>query len=154
MPREEAIFAGDDLPTSRHFAAFESDKIAVGCASFHLNSWENQPAYQLRGMATDPHWCGRGIGTQVLGAAMRAIRSDSAVALFWCNARLAALGFYKKLGWAIASERFEIPTAGPHYRMVLRDISQVIAAMESVPGRAHRGEKGPARPALQTKPPV
>jgi len=33
------------------------------------------------------------------------------------NARVPAAGFYTKLGWTIASEQFEVPTAGPHYRM-------------------------------------
>src|SRR5690349_2934028 len=34
LPRAEAIFAGDDAPTSRHYGAF-CDGTAVGCATLH-----------------------------------------------------------------------------------------------------------------------
>jgi len=40
--------------------------------------------------------------------------------LLWCNARVPAVGFYESLGWRVVSERFEIPTAGPHVKMVRR----------------------------------
>jgi GNAT superfamily N-acetyltransferase len=122
LPRTEAIFPGDDLPTSYHFAACTSAGEVIGCTTFHLNSWENQPAYQLRGMATDPTWAGKGIGRAVVTYSIDTIKAASHVHLFWCNARLIAIPFYEKLGWRIASERFEIPTAGPHHRMVLEEI--------------------------------
>jgi hypothetical protein len=40
--------------------------------------------------------------------------------LLWCNARVPAVPFYREMGWAVVSEPFEIPTAGPHVRMVKR----------------------------------
>lgn len=119
LPRSEAVFAGDDLPSTHHFAALGQSSGVIGCATFHLNSWQDEPAFQLRGMATDPAWAGKGIGTAVLTRAITTIKSMSPVQQFWCNARLIAVPFYQKLGWKIASERFEIPTAGPHHRMVL-----------------------------------
>ena len=61
LPREEAIFPGDDAPTSRHCGAFVGDA-AVGCATFHASRWEDEPAWQLRGMATLPEFRGKGIG--------------------------------------------------------------------------------------------
>jgi len=148
LPREAAMFPGDELPGSFHFGAFieahavecscdacvaidrrsseaatqasqlQNQESAICCATFHLNSWQDKPAWQLRGMATDPAWAGRGIGSAVLKFAIETIRAASSVNLFWCNARLPAVPFYQRLGWAIASERFEIPTAGPHHRMV------------------------------------
>ena len=121
LPRADAMFPGDDLPTSYHFAAFAKAKEAIGCTTFHLNSWQNQPAFQLRGMATDAAWAGKGIGRALVTYAITTIKTASPVHLFWCNARLIAIPFYEKLGWQIASERFEIPTAGPHHRMVLGD---------------------------------
>ncbi len=120
LPRSEAMFPGDELPTSHHFAAFvDGDPNAIGCATFHQNTWQDQPAFQLRGMATDPAWAGKGVGTTVLRFAIESIRLASPIRVFWCNARLIAIPFYEKLGWRIASERFEIPAAGPHHRMVL-----------------------------------
>jgi GNAT superfamily N-acetyltransferase len=119
LPRSEAMFPGDDLPSSFHFAAVIGESSVIGCATFHLNSWENAPAYQLRGMATDPPWAGRGVGKALLSFAIQSILAESTVHRFWCNARLIAIPFYQRMGWKIASELFEIPTAGPHYRMTL-----------------------------------
>ena len=119
LPREAAIFDGDHLPDSRHYGAFEAGR-AVGCATLLLNQWEGEPAWQLRGMAVAPHLCGRGVGRAVLQFLEADVRETSPVRLLWCNARVPASGFYRKQGWSIRSEQFEIPTAGPHYKMTKR----------------------------------
>ena len=116
LPRSEAIFKGDELPTSHHFAAFANGK-CVGCATFHLNEWEGRPAYQLRGMATDSEFRGGGIGTALLELAEETLKKAGPIRQLWCNARTPALNFYKKQGWKVVSEEFFIPTAGPHFRM-------------------------------------
>jgi predicted GNAT family N-acyltransferase len=36
----------------------------------------------------------------------------------WCNARVSAMGFYRKAGWTVESEEFEIEGVGPHVRML------------------------------------
>lgn len=118
LPREEAMFNGDDADTSLHFCAQEqATSRVVCCATFHLNTWENQPAYQLRGMATDTDCRGLGLGANVLTLAESAIIHHTPVRLLWCNARTPALGFYQKQGWVVRSELFHIPTAGPHVKM-------------------------------------
>jgi GNAT superfamily N-acetyltransferase len=124
LPREAANFPGDELPTSRHYGAFvlnDSQAGAVGCATFHLNQWEGEPAWQLRGMATAEQFRRRGLGRAMLALADRELPGEAAgPSLFWCNARVPAVGFYELLGWKVMSESFEIPTAGPHVRMVRR----------------------------------
>ena len=90
----------------------------IGCASFMLNAWEGEPAYQLRGMATRADRCGHGIGAALLAHAIADLQRQTDVRLLWGNARKAAIGFYEKQGWAIASEEFEIPTVGPHLKIV------------------------------------
>src|SRR5205814_10395187 len=65
LGREAAIIEGDELPTSHHFAAFADGK-CVGCATFHLNQWEGESAYQLRGMAPAPELRSGGFGTELL----------------------------------------------------------------------------------------
>jgi len=122
LPRSEAIFAGDDLPHNFHFGAFEvlgaqSAEQAVGCATFHLNQWAEQPAWQLRGMAIDVRWQGAGVGRAILLYAERSIAQVSDITRYWCNARLSAIPFYERMGWQVASDLFDIPTAGPHRKM-------------------------------------
>jgi ribosomal protein S18 acetylase RimI-like enzyme len=133
LPRHEAVFDGDELPTTRHCGAFPATRAgdqrtggkgaAVGCATMLLNAWEGEPAWQLRGMATAPEFRGRGLGRLMLQHLERRLLDDpprAAPRLLWCNARVPAVGFYESLGWRVVSERFEIPTAGPHVKMVRR----------------------------------
>jgi GNAT superfamily N-acetyltransferase len=122
LPREEAIFAGDDAPTSRHAGGF-CDGVAVGCATFHGSRWEEEPAWQLRGMATLPEFRGKGIGRALLEqmeAEFDGTGQAGAGTLLWCNARVPAVGFYQTMGWRVVSGQFEIPTAGPHVKMIKR----------------------------------
>jgi GNAT superfamily N-acetyltransferase len=118
LPIEEARFSGDDASTTHHAAAYDNAN-SICCATFVLNEWENQPAWQLRGMATDAAWQSRGLGAAVLNFAIALVRESSPVPLFWCNARIGALSFYLRQGWQIRSQLFEIPTAGPHHKMTL-----------------------------------
>jgi GNAT superfamily N-acetyltransferase len=117
LPREAAIFDGDDRATSRHFAAFYTDRV-VTCATFHENQWQGEPAWQLRGMATEEAFRSKGVGRALLAFAESALRRERPeICRLWANARVPAARFYQSLGWEIASEIFDIPTAGPHYRM-------------------------------------
>ena len=117
LPPESAIFDGDRSEQAAHFGAFQGGAL-IGCATLHLSRWENQPAWQLRGMAVAPSHQKKGVGRQLL----RFIDSEMAATgdgrFLWCNARVPAAAFYEKLGWVIMSEIFEIPTAGPHVRML------------------------------------
>ena len=114
LPPESAAFDGDEEPATRHFGAFLDDTGEnVGCLSLMERPFEGHPAYQLRGMAARADVARRGIGTALL----RFARQEFGPALLWCNARREAVPFYQRLGWTIASAEFDIPTAGPHYRM-------------------------------------
>ena len=120
MPREAAVFAGDEAASTLHVGAFASDGRNVGCASFHAREHEGRPAWQLRGMATEPGFQSLGIGAGVLELAEAMLREASEVRQLWCNARTPAARFYVKQGWQLASEEFVIETAGPHVRMTKR----------------------------------
>lgn len=124
LPRSEAIFPRDEAPTSRHYGVFQGNR-ALCCATLHLNEWEGEPAWQLRGMATAPEVRGQGLGRRVMelieqDVCGRAAATEMRVLLLWCNARVPAVEFYRRMGWQVVSEQFEIPTAGPHVRMVKR----------------------------------
>jgi GNAT superfamily N-acetyltransferase len=119
LPRTDAVFPGDDLPTSRHFGAFD-EAAAVCCATFHQSEYKGEAAWRLRGMATDEKFRGRGVGREVLKFSEDTLLAEDPIRLFWCNARIAAVKFYQSQGWEIVSELFDIPTAGPHHQMVKR----------------------------------
>ena len=116
LPIETARFDGDDEPETAHFAAFAGLR-TIGCATALQRPWEGRPAWQVRGMAVVAESRRSGVGRDLLNAIERHVTERKA-ALLWCNARKPAAGFYQRLGWRIASEEFEIPTAGPHFRMM------------------------------------
>jgi GNAT superfamily N-acetyltransferase len=121
LPLEAANFPGDREETTLHVGAFDGLSVAVGCASMMLNRWEGEAAWQLRGMATDAGVQSLGVGKAVLDHLTElALASPQKVRLFWCNARVPALRFYAREGWQVMSEEFDIPTAGPHRKLMKR----------------------------------
>ncbi len=121
LPRETAIFPGDDAPSSRHFGAFR-DGLLVGVATMHYVPLLDQPdhegsAFQVRGMATAEEVRGTGAGSALLAECIAEARR-AGVNWLWCNARTPALGFYARHGFKIQGGVFDIPTAGPHVRML------------------------------------
>ena len=113
LPIEE--LAGHEPAGAVAFGAFAHDELlAVG-----LVGPEGEPGdWRVRGMATRPDARGRGAGTQVLNALVQHATAHGAKRI-WCNARVRALGLYQRAGFAIASDLFEPPDIGPHYRMEL-----------------------------------
>jgi len=118
-PRESAMFEGDHEPGSVHVAAMLG-RAVIGCASLHQRPYEAQAAWQLRGMAVSAEHRKLGVGRRVLAALEDHAARTPYSSLLWCNARRLAVPFYQRAGWEIVSAEFEIPTAGPHFRMVKR----------------------------------
>jgi predicted GNAT family N-acyltransferase len=84
--------------------------------------WRPEAAapWQLRGMATDSAARGTGAGRALVaeGLARVAARGGD---LVWCDARVAAVGFYARMGFGVVTEEFLKPEGGPHLGM-LKDL--------------------------------
>jgi GNAT superfamily N-acetyltransferase len=121
LPVAAALFDGDDAPTTSHYGAFLVDGGEnVGCASLMTAPWRDEPALQLRGMATRADLVRTGIGSALLRFVEDDVRRAGGPRLLWCNARVPAVPFYERLGWTVGSTRFEIASVGPHHAMVRR----------------------------------
>jgi hypothetical protein len=125
LPKESANFPGDNDASTWHVGLFHpytngANAPVVTCASFMLNSYKEQPAWQLRGMCTEAAHQSKGFGGQLLSCVESAILKSSPVRLFWCNARVPAIPFYQRQGWTVDSDEFDIPTAGPHRKLFRR----------------------------------
>jgi len=130
-PITSAKFPGDDEPETRHFGAFQDGHL-LGIASVYRTEMPEQPglpAYQLRGMATAREARGRGLGRELVRACAE-FACQREARLIWCNARVGAVGFYRKLGFEIIGQEFEIPDVGPHYRM-FSQVSGVVASLKA-----------------------
>ncbi|RZK57701.1 MAG: GNAT family N-acetyltransferase [Pedobacter sp.] len=116
---EECVFPTDKVGGAFHLAFYVDDEIAT-IASFFPKNYKDRAelGYQLRGMATDTPFLGKGYGKQLVEFAVAYIKKTNAQYI-WCNARTSAVKFYEKLGFELVSEEFEIAGVGPHYEMIL-----------------------------------
>jgi ribosomal protein S18 acetylase RimI-like enzyme len=107
--------AGHEPAEAVAFGAFAaSELVSVG-----LVGPDGEPGeWRVRGMATAPHARGRGAGSEILRALVEHAIAHGA-ARVWCNARTPALTLYQRVGFVVASDEFEPPDIGPHYRMEL-----------------------------------
>jgi len=115
----EPMYAREREPSTLHFAALGAggEVLAVGSTMPDGHPLEPRPGdWRVRGMATEPHERGRGLGALVLAAVEAAAREGGARRL-WCNARTPARGFYERAGFIAEGEEFEIAGIGPHFVM-------------------------------------
>lgn len=108
-------YPGDEDITTFHLGAFK-EKELIGIASYYQEKhpdFDDQNQYRLRGMATSPNFRGMNIGKELILEAETILRAHQ-VDLWWCNARMVALGFYEKNGLSVHGEIFEIELIGPH----------------------------------------
>lgn len=119
LPANDCVFPTDQVEGAFHLAFYVDDEIAC-IASFFPKNHASQKTlgYQLRGMATDEQFKGKGYGTKLIAFAVEYISKTNAEYI-WCNARSSAIQFYQKLGFELASDEFEIAGVGPHYEMIL-----------------------------------
>jgi ribosomal protein S18 acetylase RimI-like enzyme len=95
--------------------AFDGERlVAVGFVGR-----EGKPGeWRVRGMATAPEIRGRGAGTAVLDALLAHARAHHARRI-WCTARTPALSLYRRAGFQLVGEEFEVKDIGPHWTMEL-----------------------------------
>lgn len=111
-------FNGDFDSDTIHLGAFKNDKlIAVSSYMKACNRNFEGNQYQLRGMATLKEYQGFGAGKLMLQKAIQILKENSTTIL-WCNARIAAVDFYKKQGFQTFGEKFDIQYVGEHYVMI------------------------------------
>ncbi|MEM9020898.1 MAG: GNAT family N-acetyltransferase [Planctomycetota bacterium] len=121
---EEARYPGDELSTTIHLAAMAPQQAAEGSEPIGVVTLAAEPMpaapqagdWRLRGMAVDTEHQGMGIGRSLVQASLDAVRQEGAARL-WCNARIVAAGFYRRLGLEPHGETFEIAGIGPHVVM-------------------------------------
>ncbi|MBZ4041488.1 GNAT family N-acetyltransferase [Flavobacterium hibisci] len=117
-PIETCIFEGDDLQTTHHFGLFDNSDL-IGIISLFLKTntifAENLQA-QIRGMAIAEAHQKKGHG-EALVKHCEAYCISNGFTLIWFNARATAVGFYKKMGYEVKGNSFDIPDVGEHYLM-------------------------------------
>lgn len=116
---DQVALPGDDDPDSGHFLALDEGEV-IGTGSVRRESppWapDTPSSWRLRGMATAEEWRNRGVGAAVLAAVVEHVRGQGGGRL-WCTARMPAVPFYCRAGFATRGESWIDPVLGPHVAM-------------------------------------
>ena len=108
---------GDHESDALHLGVYERDKlVCIGSFMKAARIDLEGRQYQLRGMATIDTAQGKGYGKLLLQEAEAILKSKD-IDILWCNARVVANDFYKKMGYQVMGDVFEAPQIGPHYVM-------------------------------------
>ena len=105
------------MQSTIHLGLFYKKEL-VGIATFLKNShsrFDEKSQYQLRGMAILSEFQGKGFGFQLLFKGEELLKNKTE--RIWFNARKIAVNFYKKHGYKIIGNAFEIPNIGTHFVM-------------------------------------
>ncbi len=118
-PLAACVFPTDEIAGAFHLGGFADGQL-ITVASFFPKQYQEKSGvgYQLRGMATDRDFAGKGYGAKLIDFAISELTALNADYL-WCNARSSAIEFYQKKGFDLSSAEFEIEGVGPHYEMIL-----------------------------------
>jgi len=116
QPPEWAKMSEDSNINTFHIGAIINNEIVGTATIYPENRDENQNEWRLRGMAVLDEYQSNGIGEKLLDDCFKLILSKGGQ-LLWCNARIGAIQFYKKCGFTICSDEFDIPNIGPHFAM-------------------------------------
>lgn len=125
---EDAAMHGDDNRDAVHFAAYVDGRLIAACLILPEpipSAPEQKNAWQLRGMATVRGYRSRGVGAQLLRAAAEAATSRGG-RLLWCEARTAALRFYAKHGFTVASAEYLHSESGIPHQLMVRTLTSAV----------------------------
>jgi predicted GNAT family N-acyltransferase len=119
-PTKVVAFAEDDMPGTVHLGVRIDDDI-VAISTWIPRPFNDEPAVQLRGMATAPHLRGRGAGGILVESGC--VRAASIAPLVWARARDTALDFYVRHGFAVTGDGFVDESTGKPHHVIVRHVA-------------------------------
>ena len=112
---ENCILETDRLSSTFHFG-LKVDGLTVATVTLQQESSSKLPQetqYRWRAMAVREGYRGQGYGDAIVEAGLNHLRKLG-VEVVWCDARVAALNFYRRLQFEELEEEYEIPIIGLH----------------------------------------
>jgi predicted N-acetyltransferase YhbS len=112
---ENCILETDRLSTTFHFGV-QIEGLTVATVTLQQEKshrLQQEKQYRLRAMAVREGYRGQGFGDAIVEAGLNHLR-ELGVEVVWCDARVAALNFYRRLHFNELEEEYEIPIIGMH----------------------------------------
>jgi ribosomal protein S18 acetylase RimI-like enzyme len=112
---EQCVLETDHLPSTFHFGVkVDGHTVATVTLQQEKNQrLQEEKQYRLRAMAVREGYRGQGFGDAIVEAGLNHLRGLG-VEVVWCDARVAALNFYRRLHFNELEEEYEIPIIGMH----------------------------------------
>lgn len=112
---ENCILETDRLSTTFHFG-IQIEGLTVATVTLQQEKshrLQQVKQYRLRAMAVREGYRGQGFGDAIVEAGLNHLR-ELGVEVVWCDARVAALNFYRRHHFNELEEEYEIPIIGMH----------------------------------------
>ena len=112
---ENCILETDRLSTTFHFG-IQIEGLTVATVTLQQEKshrLQQEKQYRLRAMAVREGYRGQGFGDAIVDAGLKHLR-ELGIEVVWCDARVAALNFYRRLHFNELEEEYEIPIIGMH----------------------------------------
>ena len=112
---ENCILETDRLSTTFHFG-IQEDGLTVATVTLQQEktvTLQQEKQYRLRAMAVREGYRGQGFGEAIVESGLSHLR-ELGVEVVWCDARVAALNFYRRLQFEELEEEYDIPIIGLH----------------------------------------
>ena len=112
---ENCILETDHFPSTFHLGV-KVEGLTVATVTLQQESsskLRQEKQYRLRAMAVREGYRGQGYGDAIVEAGLNHLR-ELGVEVVWCDARIAALNFYRRLQFEELEEEYEIPIIGLH----------------------------------------
>jgi predicted N-acetyltransferase YhbS len=112
---ENCILETDRLSTTFHFG-IQEEGLTVATVTLQqekTDKLQQEKQYRLRAMAVREGYRGQGFGEAIVEAGLNHLR-ELGVEVVWCDARVAALNFYRRLQFEELEEEYDIPIIGLH----------------------------------------
>lgn len=117
----EMALPGDDAVESAFFAVWPSGHPGspVGVVTVRREARPEHPEdqWRLRGLAVLPARRGAGVGSLLVRCIVDHVRRHHGASV-WCAVRTTAEDFYRRRGFEVRGERYELPAIGTHVPMV------------------------------------
>jgi GNAT superfamily N-acetyltransferase len=116
-PSNVVVFDDDESPGTLHLGVLHGEEI-VAVSTWIPRPFNDEPAVQLRGMATSPDVQGQGVGSLLLESGCT--RISALTPLLWARARDTALNFYLRHGFTVEGDGFIDELTGKPHHIILR----------------------------------
>ncbi len=149
-PEDAVCYKSDEEATCVHLGVRDESGALIGVGSMHPENRvagqgpHRHPGMRFRGVAVEETHRRKGVAGAILSEMVRRAQ-DGGMQEVWANGRTNQIAMYKRHGFKVMSQEFEIPRLGAHF-VIVRRLKQKGGATASGPSASEAPETGSESP--------